>query len=155
LIQREDPAPSSRLWRATWSAHLNVGYYDHHMADDRCDLLCLDLEKAEALRLDRVDVRQAQLAASEAKAFADPTRLALAAALARGGELCVCDLSWIAEKPENLVSHHLRALRKARVVETRREHRVVFYSLNARGRELLAGLLGSQKRPATAPTVAA
>ena len=124
------------------------------MIEDRCDLLCLDLEKAEALRRDRLDLELAALGASEAKAFADSTRLTLAAALARGGELCVCDLSWIAEKPENLVSHHLRALRRARLVETRREHRVVFYSLNARGRELLEGLLGSPKGPATAPTVA-
>ena len=124
------------------------------LIEDRCDLLCLDLEKAEALRLDRLDLELAALGASEAKAFADPTRLTLAAALARGGELCVCDLSWIAEKPENLVSHHLRALRRARLVETRREHRVVFYSLNARGRELLEGLLGSPKGPVTAPTVA-
>ena len=40
-------------------------------------------------------------------------RLMLAAALGEAGELCVCDLSWIAERPENLVSHHLRALRSA------------------------------------------
>lgn len=113
------------------------------MADDRCDLLCLDLEKAEGLRLDRLDPRSAQIAATEAKAFADPTRLTLAAALVRGGEMCVCDLSWIAEKPENLVSHHLRALRKAELVETRRDHKVVFYSLNDRGRALIQPLIGA------------
>lgn len=120
------------------------------MADDRCDLLCLDLERAEALRLNRLEPETAQLAATEAKAFADPTRLALASALARGGELCVCDLSWIAEKPENLVSHHLRALRKAQLVETRRDHKVVFYSLNARGRVLVDGLLSRAERPPAA-----
>ena len=112
------------------------------MSDDRCDLLCLDLEKAEFLRVDRLDPGHAQSVAAEAKAFADPTRLTLAAALARGGELCVCDLSWVAEKPENLVSHHLRALRKAELVETRRDHKVVFYSLNDRGRALISGLIG-------------
>lgn len=111
------------------------------MPDDRCDLLCLDLQKAEALRLDRPDLDQVQLAAAEARAFADPTRLTLAIALARGGELCVCDLSWIAEKPENLVSHHLRALRKAQLVETRREHKIVFYALNNRGQALLEALI--------------
>ena len=117
------------------------------MTKDRCDLLCLDLEKAEGLRLNRLDSDQIELAAAEAKAFADPTRVTLATALARGGELCVCDLSWIAEKPENLVSHHLRALRKAELVETRREHKVVFYSLNARGQALLETLV---REPATA-----
>src|SRR5438876_2971391 len=28
-----------------------------------------------------------------------------------GGELCVCDLAWISERSQKLVSHHLRALR--------------------------------------------
>jgi ArsR family transcriptional regulator, lead/cadmium/zinc/bismuth-responsive transcriptional repressor len=83
------------------------------------------------------------MAAAGAKALADPTRLVLANALAEGKELCVCDLSWIAERPENLVSHHLRALRQAGLVDTRREHRVVFYSLNSRGRSLVAMLLGT------------
>ncbi len=122
--------------------HLNARY-DESLPEDRCDLLCLDLQKAEALRLRRLDPDQAGLAAGQAKALGDPTRLTLAKALADGPELCVCDLSWISEKPENLVSHHLRALRKAQLVETRREHKVVFYSLNARGRALLEGLLAT------------
>jgi phosphohistidine phosphatase SixA len=49
-------------------------------------------------------------AASRARALADPTRLSLAASLRDGGELCVCDLAWISGRPQNLVSHHLRAL---------------------------------------------
>lgn len=107
------------------------------MAADRCDLLCLDLKKAEAIRRERPAIGELESIAAEAKALADPTRLLIGLALAKGGELCVCDLSWIAEKPENLVSHHLRALRKAAFVKTRREHKVVFYSLNLRGRSAI------------------
>jgi DNA-binding transcriptional ArsR family regulator len=62
----------------------------------------------------------------------------LAAALGAGGELCVCDLSWIAERPENLVSHHLRVLRSTGLARSRRDGKMVMYSLTERGRSLLA-----------------
>jgi DNA-binding transcriptional ArsR family regulator len=81
------------------------------MGDDRCDLLCLDLPRAEALRTRRVDERSAQRLAQPFRALADPTRLTLALALRDSGELCVCDLAWVLERAQNLVSHHLRALR--------------------------------------------
>ena len=77
------------------------------MSIDRCDILCLDLEKAEALRSGRLPVEVAQRSAARAKALADPTRLTLAAALADGGELCVCDLAWVTERSDKLVSHML------------------------------------------------
>nr|WP_245641241.1 ArsR family transcriptional regulator [Streptomyces megasporus] len=47
-------------------------------------------------------------AAAAAEAPADPTRLSVAAALAEGGELCVCDLARTSGPGRNLVSHHLR-----------------------------------------------
>lgn len=108
---------------------------------DRCDILCLDLEKAEALRSGRLSVAVAERGAARAKALADPTRLTLAAALADGGELCVCDLAWVVERAENLVSHHLRLLHSAELVASRRDGRMVMYSLTAPGHELLASTL--------------
>ena len=114
------------------------------MAHDQCDLLCLDLSKAEALRRKRLSVERAEGAANRAKALADPTRLMLAAALADASELCVCDLSWIAERAENLVSHHLRLLRTAGVAKSRRSGKMVLYSLTEEGvaqvRSTLAGV---------------
>jgi DNA-binding transcriptional ArsR family regulator len=107
------------------------------MADDSCDLLCLDLEKAEALRGRRLDTDRAERIAGQAKALADPTRLTLIAALGEGGELCVCDLAWVLERAENPVSHHLRLLRSEDLVTSRREGKMVIYSLTERGRELL------------------
>ncbi len=53
----------------------------------------------------------------------------------------MCDLAWVAERSENLVGHHLRALRDAGLARSRREHRVVFYSLTEAGRELLRSVL--------------
>jgi DNA-binding transcriptional ArsR family regulator len=107
------------------------------MGADRCDLLCLDLPKAEALRGRRLEPGEAAEAAGRAQALADPTRLMLAAALAEADELCVCDLSWISERAENLVSHHLRVLRSAGVAASRRDGKMVLYSLTPAGRALL------------------
>jgi ArsR family transcriptional regulator, lead/cadmium/zinc/bismuth-responsive transcriptional repressor len=107
------------------------------MADDRCDLLCLDLEKAEALRHSRLAPARANGGAGQAKALGDPTRLTLAWALAETDEACVCDLAWVMERAENLVSHHLRILRQAELARSRRKGKMVLYSLTPRGRELV------------------
>jgi DNA-binding transcriptional ArsR family regulator len=104
--------------------------------DDRCDLLCLDLPRAEAIR-QRLRPELADSVAAGAKALADPTRLLIALALRDGGELCVCDLAWITARAENLVGHHLRALRAAGLADSRREHKIVFYALTEIGRQLL------------------
>ena len=114
------------------------------MTDDRCDLLCLDLEPAERLRRRRLEPARIEPAAAQAKALGDPTRLALAAILLESEELCVCDLSWILERAENLVSHHLRQLRNAELVVSRREGKMVMYSLTPRGRELLELTLAAE-----------
>jgi ArsR family transcriptional regulator, lead/cadmium/zinc/bismuth-responsive transcriptional repressor len=112
------------------------------MADDQCDLLCLDLEKAEALRASRIDRPLAEGAAQRAGALSDPTRLTLIAALAGTDEACVCDLSWVMERAENLVSHHLKVLREAGLVESRRDGKMVLYAVTGEGRELVDAVLG-------------
>ncbi|HEV2819278.1 MAG TPA: metalloregulator ArsR/SmtB family transcription factor [Solirubrobacteraceae bacterium] len=106
------------------------------MADDRCDLLCLDLPRGEAIRK-QLDVSNIEAAAARAKALGDPTRLALALALREGDELCVCDLAWIAGKAENLVGHHLRGLRGAGLARSRRDGKLVFYALTDAGQTLV------------------
>jgi DNA-binding transcriptional ArsR family regulator len=114
------------------------------LGDDSCDLLCLDLPRAEELRRARLEVGVSEELAAAAKALGDPTRLTLAAALRDGGELCVCDLSWVVERSENLVSHHVRALRGAGLLRSRREGKMVIYALTDRGRELLEVILAGR-----------
>jgi ArsR family transcriptional regulator, lead/cadmium/zinc/bismuth-responsive transcriptional repressor len=106
---------------------------------DRCDLLCLDVPKAEALRaeFDGIDLETPALSA---RALGDVTRLRVAAVLAATDELCVCDLSWIVARSDKLVSHHLRVLREAALVASRRDGKIVFYHLTGPGRALLAAL---------------
>ncbi|MEU0124271.1 metalloregulator ArsR/SmtB family transcription factor [Streptomyces albidoflavus] len=110
---------------------------------DSCDLLCLDLPVAEGIRARMPQLPDLEQAAAAAKALADPTRLKVAAALAEGGELCVCDVSWVAGQAQNLVSHHLRQLRTAGLAASRRDGRLVMYTLTDRGRLLLQTLLGT------------
>jgi DNA-binding transcriptional ArsR family regulator len=50
----------------------------------------------------------------------------------------------VAERAENLVSHHLRRLRADGLVASRRDGKLVMYSLTDRGRELLAVILARE-----------
>jgi DNA-binding transcriptional ArsR family regulator len=107
---------------------------------DTCELLCLDLPKAEAARRRLPTVEALERWAAGARALADPTRLAVAVALAEGETACVCDLAWIVGRDEKLVSHHARALRIAGLATASRHGKMVMYELTDRGRELLAAV---------------
>lgn len=114
------------------------------MPDDRCDLLCLDLPRAEAIRQElarSADAREA--GARAARALGDPTRLTIALALRAGGELCVCDLAWITSKAENLVGHHLRTLRAAGLATSHRDGKIVFSALTPAGQALIDAHIAS------------
>jgi len=112
---------------------------------DTCELLCLDLPRAEALRNSRPDTEVLSRSAEAAKALSDPTRLTVAVALRDGGELCVCDLAWVCERSDKLVSHHVRQLRSAGLVVSRRDGKMVMYSLTGDGVELLAAVMPSRR----------
>jgi DNA-binding transcriptional ArsR family regulator len=103
-----------------------------------CDLLCLDLETAEAVRGRLEPARSAELAAAF-KTFGDPTRLLIAQALFEH-ELCGCDLGWITGQSDKVVSHHLGRLRREGLVSSRRDGKIVFASLTERGRSVVGAL---------------
>jgi DNA-binding transcriptional ArsR family regulator len=107
---------------------------------DRCDLLCLDLPRAEQLRATQLPTVELKRLASLAKALGDPTRLAIAIALHAGHEACVCDLGWVLGRDEKLVSHHLRQLKAAGLARSERRGKMVLYSLTERGRDLIEAL---------------
>ena len=102
---------------------------------ETCDLLCLDLDAAEAVR-GSLDADAAARLVGALKAFSDPTRLLIVQALAQR-ELCGCDLGWVTGQSDKVVSHHLGRLRREELVTSRREGKVVFASLTERGRALL------------------
>ena len=69
----------------------------------------------------------------------------LAGALAEAEELCVCDLAWISERAQNLVSHHLRSLKASGLVRSRRAGKMVMCSLTDEGVDLVRRVLGSSE----------
>jgi ArsR family transcriptional regulator len=62
------------------------------------------------------------------KALAHPVRLRMLAML-RGGELCVCQMTAVLELAASTVSAHLADLKRAGLVEERKNGRWVFHSL--------------------------
>jgi DNA-binding transcriptional ArsR family regulator len=117
---------------------------------DTCDLLCLDLPKAEALRAAQPGAGELELLARAARALGDPTRLAIAIALHRGEEACVCDLGWVLGRDEKLVSHHLRQLKNAGLARSRRVGKMVMYELTTDGALLLDAVRATEATRADA-----
>lgn len=60
--------------------------------------------------------------------FGDSTRIKILWALDKS-ELCVCDIAALISMTKSAVSHQLKVLRDARLVKSRREGKVIFYSL--------------------------
>jgi ArsR family transcriptional regulator, lead/cadmium/zinc/bismuth-responsive transcriptional repressor len=130
-------------WYALHNVSTDVGVC--FVAQERCDLICVDAPSAEAIRERLLREGTARDAAERAKALSDPTRLTLAEALREGEELCVCDLSWIVGRSQNLVSHHLGTLRSRGLVRSRKEGKMVMYSLTGAGASLLSAVVGDTK----------
>ncbi len=67
--------------------------------------------------------------AARFKALADPARVAIVNRLAAAEEVCVCDLNATLDLAQPTVSHHLRVLREAGLVESSRRGTWAFYRL--------------------------
>ena len=93
----------------------------------------------------------AQLAAT-LKALSDPVRLRLLSVVAshEGGEACVCDLSAGIELTQPTISHHLKVLRTAGLLNSERRGSWVYYRVNPTVLQQLSQLLGTDTvSPAT------
>lgn len=77
------------------------------------------------------------------KALADPVRLQLMSLIAShaGGEACVCDLTPTFDLSQPTVSHHLKVLHDARLVDRERRGTWVYYRARPRALQALATLL--------------
>jgi len=79
------------------------------------------------------------------KALSDPTRLRIVRLLLER-ELCVCELMFILKMEQSRISHQLRILRDADLVEDCREGRWMTYRIPANVRKTLAPLFGQLVR---------
>lgn len=73
--------------------------------------------------------RERDALAARFKALADPTRVAIVNRLAGAGEVCVCAFVGDLGLSQPTVSHHLRILREAGLVEARRAGTWMYYRL--------------------------
>jgi len=93
------------------------------MAAEACcaPLVCEPLDEAEATEL-----------APLFKAIADPVRLRLLSLIAchEGGEACVCDLTVAFDLTAPTISHHLKVLKQAGLIDSERRGTWVYYWIN-------------------------
>lgn len=74
------------------------------------------------------------------KALADPIRLRLMSLIAAGDEACVCDLTAPFAVSQPTISHHLRVLREAGLVDSERRGTWVYYRARPEALEAIGGL---------------
>jgi ArsR family transcriptional regulator len=87
-------------------------------------------------------------------ALADSTRLAIVRELAGAGTECACDFTSCCDVRQPTVSHHLRVLREAGVIESERRGTWIYYRLTPAAAERLRAFAaelegGSQLIPAS------
>ena len=100
-----------------------------------------------ALATSAVTEADAALIAAVFKALGDPVRLRLASLIASRPEVCVCDLTGEFAVGAPTISHHLRVLREAGLVNSERRGTWVYYSIRHQALTQLAGLLSVTESP--------
>ncbi|MCX2933986.1 metalloregulator ArsR/SmtB family transcription factor [Mycobacterium sp. CVI_P3] len=81
------------------------------------------------------------------KALSDPVRLRLLSLIAshHGGEACVCDISEGIDVGQSTISHHLKVLRTAGLIDSERRGSWVYYRVIPRALQQLSTLLGADR----------
>jgi ArsR family transcriptional regulator len=88
--------------------------------------------------------------AERLKALGHPVRLGIVQRLAREPETCACDFAEVFDVSQPTISQHLRVLREAGLVTTRRRGTQICYSVEPGAMRALAGLLAGLAAPAVA-----
>jgi ArsR family transcriptional regulator, arsenate/arsenite/antimonite-responsive transcriptional repressor len=88
---------------------------------------------------------QAELVAPLLKALADPVRLRLMSLVAShpGGEACVCDLNEAFDLSQPTISHHLKVLHEAGLLNREKRGVWVYYRARTQALASLATLIGT------------
>ncbi|HEX5407822.1 MAG TPA: metalloregulator ArsR/SmtB family transcription factor [Pseudonocardiaceae bacterium] len=92
-----------------------------------------------------LDAEQAVELATVFKALGDPVRLRLLSMIAsrRGGEVCVCEMTPEFELSQPTISHHLKLLRQAGLIDCQRRGTWVHYWVVPSALDRLAMVLGT------------
>jgi ArsR family transcriptional regulator len=112
----------------------------------------LDLAGAAAccppLSAEPLSQAQAEQVAPLLKALADPVRLRLMSLVAShpGGEACVCDLNDAFDLTQPTISHHLKVLHEAGLLDREKRGVWVYYRARTEALASLAALIGDPRR---------
>ena len=96
---------------------------------DLCTVRCINEEKVKETALVMPDPDQIVKMANIYKAMSDPSRLKILLVLL-SQEHCVCDIAVLCGQSDSAISHQLRLLRTLDIVKTRRDGKIIYYSLN-------------------------
>ena len=79
------------------------------------------------------------------KALGDPVRIRLVSLIGahQGGEVCVCDLTTAFDLTQPTISHHLKVLRSAGIIDSERRGTWVYYRLVPAALDRVAAVLSS------------
>jgi ArsR family transcriptional regulator, arsenate/arsenite/antimonite-responsive transcriptional repressor len=93
-------------------------------------------------------VERAEQVSPLLKALADPVRLRLLSLVAahEGGEACVCDLTDAFELSQPTISHHLKVLHEAGLLDRSKRGVWVYYAVRTSALDDLAGLIAGAAR---------
>jgi ArsR family transcriptional regulator, arsenate/arsenite/antimonite-responsive transcriptional repressor len=93
-----------------------------------------------------LSLEQAEQVAPLLKALADPVRLRLMSLVAshEGGEACVCDLTDAFDLSQPTISHHLKVLHDAGLLDREKRGVWVYYRVQAEALASLGLLIGSR-----------
>jgi ArsR family transcriptional regulator len=95
---------------------------------DRCDCEVIHEEIVNQVREKMPQEETLYDLAELFKVFGDTTRIKILWALDEA-EICVCDIAFLLKMTQSAISHQLRVLKQADLVKSRREGKIVFYSL--------------------------
>ena len=89
-------------------------------------------------------VEQAEQVAPLLKALADPVRLRLMSLVAsrEGGEACICHLNEAFDLSQPTISHHMKVLHEAGLVDREKRGVWVYYRVRAQALASLSTLIG-------------
>lgn len=94
-----------------------------------------------------IDADQAAVIAPMFKALGDPVRLRLLSMIASAPEICVCDLTAAFDLSGPTISHHLKVLREAGLVDSERRGTWVWYRVKPEALRQLGALLNISATP--------
>jgi len=97
------------------------------------------------LSAEPLSAEQAELVAPQLKALADPVRLRLMSLVAShpGGEACVCDLNEAFDLTQPTISHHLKVLHEAGLLDRDKRGVWVYYRARTQALTSLGTLIGT------------